>query len=62
LIELAENAGSDGFKRLDAYEAVSNVLPSDKSVEQKLRIVGQLLKSMETNNEIHQEGRKWVIS
>lgn len=61
ILQLARNAGEDGFKRQDAYEAIANILPANKSVKQKLRIVGQLLESLAINNQIEAFGKRWRI-
>lgn len=61
ILQLAGHAGAEGFKRQDAYEAVTNILPSNKSYKQKLRIVGQLLESLAANNKIESFGKKWRI-
>lgn len=59
IIQLATDAGESGFKRTDAFEALDNVLPSGKTRQQKIRIIGQLLTNLATKDEIYCKGKFW---
>ncbi|MDC7159382.1 AAA family ATPase, partial [Parabacteroides johnsonii] len=56
-----KNAGSDGAKRDGIYEYIKDVMPSNKTEEQKLRSLGDLLKVMKTEELIRTDGRNWFI-
>ena len=62
VISLATKAGSDGFKRSDAFEAVSHLLPTKKTNEQKIRYVGDLLRSMAKNKKLYTDGKWWYLN
>lgn len=59
VIQLATDAGETGFKRTDAYDALANVLPAGKTKDQKVRIIGQLLKELSDKGEIYCKGKYW---
>lgn len=59
IIQLATDAGDTGFKRTDAYDALANVLPAGKNKDQKVRIIGQLLKDLADKDEIYCKGKFW---
>lgn len=56
-----QNAGDEGAKRDSIYEYLRDVLPSNKTDEQQLRMVGKLLVEMDENKLITTKGRKWII-
>lgn len=62
VLSLARKAGADGFKRQDAYVALERTLPIDKTADQKLRIVGDLLLSMSRKGLITSIGKRWIIA
>jgi len=61
IISLANKAGDEGFKRSDACDAVSHLLPTKKTPQQKARIVGDLLRNMASHNKIRTDGKWWYL-
>lgn len=61
VLQYLSNAGEDGAKRDSIYEYLKDVLPQNKTEEQKIRTLGDLLKSMSKENLIKAEGRTWYI-
>lgn len=61
IMTVAKKAGKDGFKRKDAYEAILNLLPTNNSEKENLRITGYLLLDLAKENKIHPEGKKWFV-
>lgn len=61
ILQYLKNAGYEGAKRDSIYEYLRDVLPSNKTKEQKLRMVGKLLVEMDENKLITTKGRKWII-
>lgn len=61
LMSLAQKAGADGFKRMDAVEAVEHLLPANKSRQQQIRFVGDLLRGMAKDGLIETNGKFWFI-
>ena len=61
VISLAKRAGSDGFKRTDAFEALSHLLPTSKSKEQNIRFVGNLLRNMASRGVVVSNGKYWYL-
>ena len=55
------NAGEEGAKRDSIYEYLKDVLPANKTEEQKIRMLGDLLKNMGKECLIKAEGRTWYI-
>ena len=55
------NAGDEGAKRDSIYEYLKDVLPANKTEEQQLRMLGDLLMSMGKECLIKAEGRTWYI-
>ena len=53
------NAGEEGAKRDSIYEYLKDVLPQNKTEEQKLRSLGDLLKTMKKEDLIWTDGRNW---
>ena len=61
VLQYLKNAGSDGAKRDGIYEYIKDVMPSNKTEEQKLRSLGDLLKVMKAEELIRTDGRNWFI-
>lgn len=61
ILQFLQNAGDEGAKRDSIYEYLRDVLPSTKTDEQQLRMVGKLLVEMDENKLITTKGRKWII-
>lgn len=61
ILQYLENAGDEGAKRDSIYEYIKDVLPSNKTEEQRLRCLGDLLKTMKTESLIKTDGRNWFI-
>lgn len=61
ILQYLQNAGDEGAKRDSIYEYLRDVLPSNKTDEQQLRMVGKLLVEMDENKLITTKGRKWII-
>lgn len=61
ILQFLQNAGDEGAKRDSIYEYLRDVLPSNKTNEQQLRMVGKLLVEMDENKLITTKGRKWII-
>ena len=62
ILQLAHNAGNDGFKRNDAFDTVENALPDTKDRTSKLRYLGRLLVKMGDDGLIRSDGRVWYIT
>ena len=61
VLQYPSNAGEEGAKRDSIYEYLKDGLPQNKTEEQKLRGLGDLLKSMSKEYLIKAEGRTWYI-
>lgn len=61
ILQYLKNAGEDGSKRDGIYEYLKDVLPSNKTEEQRLRALGDLLKAMKADELIKTDGRNWFI-
>ena len=59
ILQYLKNAGEDGAKRDSIYEYLKDVLPQNKTEEQKLRGLGDLLKGMKKEDLIWTDGRNW---
>ena len=59
VLQYLSNAGSEGAKRDSIYEYLKDVLPQNKTEEQKLRSLGDLLKTMKKEDFIWTDGRNW---
>ena len=46
VLQYLSNAGDEGAKRDSIYEYLKDVLPQNKTEEQRLRMLGDLLKAM----------------
>lgn len=61
VLQYLSNAGNEGAKRDSIYEYLKEVLPANKTEEQKIRMLGDLLKNMSKECLIKAEGRTWYI-
>ena len=61
-MQLAHNAGEEGFKRNDAFETVENALPDTKGHKSKLFYMGRILNKMSGEGLLKVEGRTWYIT
>ena len=59
ILQYLSTAGSEGAKRESIYEYLKDVLPRNKTEEQQIRMLGDLLKSMSKESIIKAEGRTW---
>lgn len=59
ILQYLKNAGEEGSKRDGIYEYLKDVLPQNKTREQQLRMLGDLLNSMKDENLIIAKGRTW---
>lgn len=59
VLQYLSNAGKEGAKRDSIYEYLKDVLPQNKTEEQKLRGLGDLLKAMKKDGLIRTDGRNW---
>ena len=50
ILQFLQNAGDAGAKRDSIYEYLKDVLPANKTEEQKLRYVGRLLVELMKKN------------
>lgn len=62
ILQYLQNAGLEGAKRDGIYEYLKDVLPQQRTKEQHLRIVGDILNAMKSDGTIHSEGRTWYAS
>ena len=62
ILQLAKDAGDDGFKLSDVFDALHKSLPSASTDESKRRFLGRLLAKMSKKNLISIDGRKWFIT
>ena len=61
ILQYLSNAGEEGAKRDSIYEYLKDVQPRNKTEEQQIRMLGDLLKSMSKESIIKAEGRTWYI-
>ena len=61
ILQYLKNAGKEGSKRDGIYEYLKDVLPSNKTEEQRLRALGDLLKAMKNDELIVTDGRNWFL-
>ena len=61
ILQYLKNAGEEGSKRDGIYEYLKDVLPSNKTEEQRLRVLGDLLKAMKNDELIKTDGRNWFL-
>ena len=57
ILQYLSNAGDEGAKRDSIYEYLKDVLPQNKTEEQRLRMLGDLLKAMKMEKLIKTDGR-----
>ena len=62
ILQYLKNAGEDGAKRDSIYEYLKDVLPQNKTEEQQLRILGDLLNTMKGADLIQAKGRTWYLA
>lgn len=61
VMQFLQNSGSEGARREFIYKYLKDVLPSNKTEEQQLRIVGRLLVEMNEEELIGKEGLRWFV-
>lgn len=61
VLQYLSNAGDEGAKRDSIYEYLKDVLPQNKTEEQRLRTLGDLLKAMKKEKLIKTDGRYWFL-
>lgn len=61
VLQYLSNAGDEGAKRDSIYEYLKDVLPQNKTEEQNMRTLGDLLNAMSKEPVIKAEGRTWFI-
>ncbi len=61
IFEYLKNAGKDGAKRDTIYEYLKDVMPQDKTEEQRLRALGDILDTMKDEGVIVAKGRTWYL-
>lgn len=61
VLQYLSNAGGEGDKRDSIYEYLKHVLPTNKTEEQQLRMLGDLLKAMKLEERIKTDGRNWFL-
>lgn len=64
ILQLAHNAGTDGFKRVDAFDAIEHAMPAWCSKEAKLRKVGNNLRALAQKGLIRKSEteKRWIIT
>lgn len=62
ILQLAHNAGKEGFKRSDAFEAVETALPNTKDPKSKIAYLSRILLKMSDDGLIKATGRIWYIT
>ena len=61
VLQYLGNAGDECAKRDSIYEYLKDVLPQTKTEEQRLRMLGDLLKAMKMEKLIKTDGRYWFL-
>ena len=61
ILQFLQNAGDEGAKRDSIYEYLKDVLPANKTEEQQLRLLGDMLKAMKLEKMIKTDGRNWYL-
>ena len=61
ILQFLQNAGDEGAKRDSIYEYLKDVLPANKTEEQQLRMLGDLLRAMKMEELIKTDGRNWFL-
>jgi ATP-dependent DNA helicase RecG len=62
ILQLAHNAGEEGFKRAEAFEGLEHALPSGKTYKAKNDYLGRILAQMAADGLLVLKGRKWFIT
>ena len=62
ILQLAHNAGGDGFKRSEAFEGLEHALPYGKSFKAKNDYLGRVLAKIAHEDFIVLKERKWYIT
>lgn len=62
ILQLARDAGSEGFKLADVYEALHKNLPASMNATSKKRYLSRLLSKMGESGLLLVEGRTWKIT
>lgn len=62
ILQLARDAGNEGFKLVDVYEALHKNLPASMNATSKKRYLGRLLSKMGSSDLLQIEGRTWRIT
>ena len=61
VLQYLSYAEDEGAKRVSIYEYLMDVLPQNKTEEQQLRLLGDLLKTMKLEEMIKTNGRNWYL-
>ena len=61
VLQYLSYAEDEGAKRDSIYEYLMDVLPQNKTEEQRLRMLGDLLKAMKMEKLIKTDGRNWFL-
>lgn len=62
ILQLAKDAGEEGFKLSDVYEALHNNMPASLNTTSKKRYLGRLLYKMGESQLLTVNGRTWKIT
>ena len=62
ILQYLSNAGDEGAKRDSIYEYLKDVLPHNKTEEQRLRYVGRLLVELNEEKQIDRIGLRWILN
>ena len=62
ILQLAKDAGNEGFKLADVYEALHKNLPASMESTSKKRYLGRLLAKMNSAQLLLVDGRTWYIT
>ncbi|MBR1838025.1 MAG: hypothetical protein IJ786_00520 [Bacteroidaceae bacterium] len=58
-LQFIQNAGEDGTMRDSIYEYLKVAMPSNKSKEQNLRLLGNILKELKEDGAVSLKGLSW---
>ena len=62
ILQLAHNAGEEGFKRSEAFEGLEQALPSFKDHKAKQYYITRILVKMQEEGLLKTENKKWFIT
>ncbi len=62
ILQMAYNAGEDGFKRAEAYEGLEHALPSLKDYKSKQYYITRILVSLHKEGLLTRDGRRWRLT